>query len=1110
MTENLKKAINFVLVLLIAISAGQFLGIPNGMQAVYANSPNAVTITIQNTVKDTITEGVGWNAEDVWSGENKVDGDCVWNDGEWARYNNIVSFLKPQLIRMGVSLPYWSPSYGTYTYNSNWMLNAYRQLDAFKEMDANVMWANWWSCSHDPDNYWWSEVTRSSAYDTNNNPRDDMPYDTAKFTEAMANCLEYLRNTKGYTNVKYASLWNEPNWSFNSQNASYPLSLSETNTFWPMYSQLSTALTNKGIRDAVGISGPETQSPEYYGPNIKTYVLDPSPGTQQFGQVIDQVVIHDYDSFFDYDPRGFNGNLSSRTLSYMMNIMNDIKTSVSNTYISIGKTAPAFFLGEIGNSGYNGGYVDNKSGIADGGLYSAEETIRGLAEGYDGILRWNLTTTTQAPMPRDVVLRPIFFDRSSKTFTINGASYYSGAVISRYMTRGSSVYNFSITGAGDPQRVFAAPLKGTDGEWTVFLINDDFVERQVDLDLSALGITNGTMFNEFEWSAGNPNGVHCAQTLAYMGRKLNIPLQPRSVMAFTMRGDTEFIQGAMLTVDEQFIDGVVSNNGFENGTLNPWVNVSNASVVKYTDGTCHSGNYLAKLTTSSSDGELKQTVNNMKTGNYTLTAYARTEGNGHSAKIAVKINGSEVNSASTTNSSWTKLSVPFTVPTGTSTIEVVGTSPYKLGTTWAQIDDVGISPNFITNSGFETGSLSGWTASNAAAENSTTWANTGSYFATLNISYGDSEIYQTVSNLTPGNYILKAHVRTSGNNTACVGVRNFDGSKDYSQDVNSFDYRTVSIPFTIPSGGSSVTVYANGAYTSAGWVNLDDFEILPIEGLLNGGFETGTPLLWTITGNAAREAGASNAHSGTSVATLNTSWGSGSFSQTITGLTPGTYSFSGYVYCGVGVSAGLRVGGYGGSDVQVSTSNPYWTRLAVDFTIPNGYNSATIYYESSGGGTGTWSNGDDFELRPVMNYKPGWISDSVNGYSYIYNHSANLCFYTDNVFAFGSDGSRLGRTTNTAEYCIYRAPANNDMKGFATTTWFWAGEAIQDFKFYTSPDNITYTRFTPSSRTVAANWNEVIYEGDSLPTGTKYLKIEFNNGTVNYWNAQLGAVDIFY
>ena len=168
-------------------------------------------------------------------------------------------------------------------------------------------------------------------------------------------------------------------------------------------------------------------------------------------------------------------------------------------------------------------------------------------------------------------------------------------------------------------------------------------------------------------------------------------------------------------------------------------------------------------------------------------------------------------------------------------------------------------------------------------------------------------------------------------------------------------------------------------------------------------------------------------------------------------------------------------------------------------------------YDSSNmlGGIGFIANLTENYFKDITVSEPvDIIIDTMNDYSKIFSRSVNLFFDSVNSSLLGGDTSRLTRTTSTNEWVIYQAAFG--MRSFSTDTWFWPSEATVDFKFYTSPDNSTYTEFTPVKTTVngtGGNWNKVIYSGN-MSVGTKYLKIEFRNTSANNWNPQMGSVQI--
>ncbi|CAH1202142.1 hypothetical protein PAECIP111891_01983 [Paenibacillus allorhizoplanae] len=138
---------------------------------------------------------------------------------------------------------------------------------------------------------------------------------------------------------------------------------------------------------------------------------------------------------------------------------------------------------------------------------------------------------------------------------------------------------------------------------------------------------------------------------------------------------------------------------------------------------------------------------------------------------------------------------------------------------------------------------------------------------------------------------------------------------------------------------------------------------------------------------------------------------------------------------------------------------------------------------------------------------PDTIVDVLDDFTQTFAHSANLSFDRGQAEAFNGDTSRLIRTKNTNEYIIYKALPNKDITEFAAKAWFWANEAVSDFAFYSSPDNVTYTAFAPTKLAGSSGWKEINYSG-TLPTGTQYLKIVYTHNTSNVWNPQLAEVTL--
>ncbi|WP_345513256.1 NEW3 domain-containing protein [Streptomyces yanii] len=105
----------------------------------------------------------------------------------------------------------------------------------------------------------------------------------------------------------------------------------------------------------------------------------------------------------------------------------------------------------------------------------------------------------------------------------------------------------------------------------------------------------------------------------------------------------------------------------------------------------------------------------------------------------------------------------------------------------------------------------------------------------------------------------------------------------------------------------------------------------------------------------------------------------GRLTQTLRGLTPGTYAASAYVRVGGGRTATLGVSGYGGTPVGRSTDTSpaelkdpvnVWNgtrfqKMQVAFTIPKGRSTAVISLSGSAGGDGAAADFADVRVNPT-------------------------------------------------------------------------------------------------------------------------------------------------
>lgn len=188
---------------------------------------------------------------------------------------------------------------------------------------------------------------------------------------------------------------------------------------------------------------------------------------------------------------------------------------------------------------------------------------------------------------------------------------------------------------------------------------------------------------------------------------------------------------------------------------------------------------------------------------------------------------------------------------------------------------------------------------------------------------------------------------------------------------------------------------------------------------------------------------------------------------------------------------------------------PVWHRVVYNFNaLPVSAKYLKAVWQSS---TTSWSPqiGEGVFSDTANRTVTDACGDATNP-SFIFARSYDIGVDTSSSVYLGGDNERYCsiRSSQEAEWITYSFP---DMSSASITTYFWPGEAISNFKFYTSSDNSAWTEVTPAITTVASTmpyWHRVVYSISSMTPGVNYLKVFWQNLSGQPWSPQLGAVSI--
>ncbi len=404
-------------------------------------------------------------------------------DSQWNTLFARVDYMNPGLMRttdnFGMCTASGCPSYD---WNAPSMQSWYRMLDHLKGTSTTLVIGTW-------------QVPNG------------VDFTSTQFAQVQADFLNYMINTKGYTNIKYYHTPNEIDCNFNGQ-GEYTLSGWET-----AVNNLYTALRNDNLLGKVAIVGPDTCLDNWNGAAASDEQAH--LGAYEW---------HRYDS---------GSSISS----------DNEESALSNQRQTIDANDPSnkpIFLGEMGIGNPDvPGVTDTYAyglGMADYGIQLARAGLSGSSAWcLDNNLFVASSGTKQCGLG-DVVAG-----------TLN-PWFYSWSLLTRYFRPGSVIYAPAVNTSG--LRVVAARTTASSSAWTLAFVNQNSSDEALSV---AIPGTGSAKFNQYNYIDGqrsvDSNGFPVPVTTinATLGSGVNVTVPANSMVLLTTLGAGGSVSAATST-----------------------------------------------------------------------------------------------------------------------------------------------------------------------------------------------------------------------------------------------------------------------------------------------------------------------------------------------------------------------------------------------------------------------------------------------------------------------------------------------------------------------------------------------------------------------------------
>ena len=365
----------------------------------------------------------------------------------WSQIKKHASWLGLNFIRVEIDQRMYEPERNQFDWENDEMQALYHILDWSEENGADVFLQQMWGHVE------WNAYPGA-------HPLLSAPKNLDDFASGIATLIEYLTKTKGYTCIKYFCMTNEPPggpwgywWDFGD----------ETGSINDAWKRLKEEFDTRGI--TIPISGPDwTSLPPFEEEKLV------------FAPYLRSIDIHSYNGVTA------EGEATLKQWADWAHAQNK-----------------PFFMTEYGNMKLGWGTDNPAQKSFEAALSNANDVIRALRAGADGVNRWSFTNRGDLDGQWQLIHT---FDRENKTYLSEikpeNEAYFGFGIISRFLSKYSSTVSCAVN-APDSVLMSQALLSPA-GEISVFILNKASEELSVSLKIENL---SGKTLNVYQVTKEN-------------------------------------------------------------------------------------------------------------------------------------------------------------------------------------------------------------------------------------------------------------------------------------------------------------------------------------------------------------------------------------------------------------------------------------------------------------------------------------------------------------------------------------------------------------------------------------------------------------------------------